>query len=280
MNFSLAKLNFVYLSFFVFVRLASCTCFLPNGTAKEDEATRACSNDPASPLSKICCQTGWDNAPGNDTKFGPTADECLPSGVCRNRGFSSKPGEEYPPWDHFYRVTCTNQDWDEGGCLDVCSSGFNADQVVQLTPCDDTATSEKWCCGDTKDCCAAGFEYKAVYIPQKLGSLNKINQTLPTGKSNADDLLHDARIGFGVGIVAASCVFFALGYILARYRCQRKLRDMSKQITPGELSGENTATQESEWKGGVVNELDSDGQAHELPDSEQHHRRSMVDQGT
>ena len=75
----------------------------------------------SSPLYNTCCQSAWPNLPGGDVKNGPTADECLPNGLCQNRGWSSVSGQEKKEWTHFYRVYCANTDWE--GCLDVCSEG-------------------------------------------------------------------------------------------------------------------------------------------------------------
>lgn len=97
------------------------TCFLPNGTAHQDEGTSRCSSISGSPLYNTCCQTQWPNPPGGDVINGPTADECMPNGLCQNRGFSSAPGQEAEPWTHFYRVYCANANWE--GCLDVCRDG-------------------------------------------------------------------------------------------------------------------------------------------------------------
>jgi hypothetical protein len=97
------------------------TCYLPNGTVHQDEGTSRCSSISSSPLYNTCCQTGWPNPPGGDVKNGPTADECMPNGLCQNRGFSSVPGTESDPWTHYYRVYCANANWE--GCLDVCRDG-------------------------------------------------------------------------------------------------------------------------------------------------------------
>ncbi|KAH6870718.1 hypothetical protein BKA58DRAFT_440257 [Alternaria rosae] len=146
------------------------TCFLPNGTAHQDEGTSRCSSISSSPLYNTCCQTQWPNPPGGDVINGPTADECMPNGLCQNRGFSSAPGQEAEPWTHFYRVYCANANWE--GCLDVCRDGNLADSVSQLTPCDGTAKSEYWCCGDSNACCSASADAlvsKRIRIPKELG---------------------------------------------------------------------------------------------------------------
>lgn len=105
-------------------RLVISACYLPNGTAPNDPGIQQCSFDSTNPLYNTCCHTKWENAPGNDIKNGgPTKDECLPNGLCQNRGFSTKPGEEAPPWTHFYRVYCADQNWES--CLSVCDTGVS-----------------------------------------------------------------------------------------------------------------------------------------------------------
>lgn len=48
---------------------------------------------------------------------------------------------------------------------------LNAGDVVRLTPCDGTNSSEKWCCGDTTNCCTSE-DNKAVVIPGQLGNVS------------------------------------------------------------------------------------------------------------
>jgi hypothetical protein len=107
----------------LFVPYGLADCFLPNGTLSTSEGAQPCSLDPANPLSSTCCNTKWDNPPGGDLKFGQPRDECLPNGLCRNRGNSSIEGKEAPPWTHYYRVYCTKKDWT--GCVGVCNSGVS-----------------------------------------------------------------------------------------------------------------------------------------------------------
>jgi hypothetical protein len=105
-------------------RLASSTCFLPNGTESTSLGAQPCSLDPSNPLSSTCCNTKWENVPGGDLKFGQPKDECLPNGLCQNRGMSTIQGKEAAPWTHFYRVYCTSKDW--SGCLSVCDTGVRS----------------------------------------------------------------------------------------------------------------------------------------------------------
>lgn len=61
-------------------------------------------------------------------KFGQPQDECMPNGLCMNRGMSTKVGEERPPWRHFYRVYVT----EEGGGVGVCDSGVSFDVSLSI----------------------------------------------------------------------------------------------------------------------------------------------------
>ncbi|KAH7119767.1 hypothetical protein B0J11DRAFT_582273 [Dendryphion nanum] len=129
-------------------------CYAPDGLVDpENKWVNPCSTNSSSPLSKICCQTGWDNPPGGDRAFAPTRDECLPNGLCQNRFYSTKKGEEKSNSTEYYRNRCTEKDWKTGACLDVCTSGTGATSVYQMMPCDGTSASETWCCGNTTDCC-------------------------------------------------------------------------------------------------------------------------------
>ncbi|KAF1849211.1 uncharacterized protein K460DRAFT_415619 [Cucurbitaria berberidis CBS 394.84] len=183
------------------VEVSVSSCFLPNGTALDDRWAQSCSPDPRNPLHTVCCHTKWENPPGGDIILGPTADECLPNGLCQNRGWSSVEGDKKPPWTHYYRVYCTNQDW--SGCLDVCNIGLAADDVAQITPCDQSGTSEKWCCGNSTDCCTSGSASEIVIIPRALGNLTSGSLSPPPGtdtnKNNARKR-RNMRIGAGVGI--------------------------------------------------------------------------------
>lgn len=112
------------------------TCFLPNGTANPSTGAAPCSSDPSDPLSAVCCNTQWSNPPGGDLKFGQPQDECLPNGLCQNRGMSTKEGQEMPPWTHFYRVYCANEDG--SGCVGVCDTGVS--KYSSLFQCDGVTT--------------------------------------------------------------------------------------------------------------------------------------------
>lgn len=101
--------------------LSEGTCYLPNGTSHDDEGTQACSFDATNPLYATCCHGRWPNPSGNDTKYGPTKDTCLPNGLCKNKGYSTIEGDSWPPWTHYYRVYCLNKDWSD--CLSVCDTG-------------------------------------------------------------------------------------------------------------------------------------------------------------
>jgi hypothetical protein len=133
-------------AFLSLLKLSTSTCYLPNGTAHDDEGTQPCSFDNANPLHTTCCHGKWGNSPGGDIKFGTTKDECLPNGLCQNRGMSTVVGQEQAPWTHFYRVYCTNSDW--SGCLSVCDTGV-CSLPISIKYCID---SRKVKCGR---CCAA-----------------------------------------------------------------------------------------------------------------------------
>ncbi|KAH7380211.1 hypothetical protein DE146DRAFT_288033 [Phaeosphaeria sp. MPI-PUGE-AT-0046c] len=236
--------------FLALCHLVRSTCFLPNGTANPSLGAAPCSSDPSNPLSAVCCNTKWSNPPGGDLKFGQPQDECLPNGLCQNRGMSTKQGDEMPPWTHFYRVYCANEGGE--GCVGVCDTGvseLNADNVVQMTPCDGTATSEKWCCGNKKDCCAADSAQKAVIVPRKLGekaSSSSSTSSSPTAAapdssampSQQPSSTSDAKwkIGLGVGIGVGLPVMLVLGIVLGMFCFKRKRQSPAAEVQGYETS--------------------------------------------
>ncbi|KAF2792956.1 hypothetical protein K505DRAFT_418116 [Melanomma pulvis-pyrius CBS 109.77] len=238
----------VFLFFVQFVTLAilfrsaHSSCYLPNGTSPDDKWTAPCSSDPSNPLHSTCCHTQWANPPGSDIKYGPTQDECMSNGLCQNRGSSSIPGAEQAPWTHFYRVQCTDKDFK--GCLDVCSTGLNAHDGVQLTPCDGTSTSEKWCCGDTTSCCSPENAYKAVYIPRNFSSSaahglpptptpNTTSSVTPSVTPNPQGkkLTNGAKAGIVLGTIIGAILFLALGFFLG-FLGRRLLKKTAKTTKP------------------------------------------------
>ncbi|KAH8722610.1 hypothetical protein GQ44DRAFT_729483 [Phaeosphaeriaceae sp. PMI808] len=149
---------------------------------------------------------------------------------------STKPGDEAPPWTHFYRVYCTNKDWE--GCLNVCNTGNNAKDVVQLTPCDNTNSSEKWCCGDTTNCCMPGSKELPVIIPRFLGNSSAPLPSSPLSPSSSssrsasssssapissspDPTKRQRDIGIGIGVGLGVPVILALGFAFGIYYMKR-----------------------------------------------------------
>jgi hypothetical protein len=115
------------LAFITLLHFSLAIYFLPNGTAHEDEGTQPCSFDTTNPLHATCCHTKWENPSGGDARNGLTKDECLPNGLCRNRGMSTIAGLKVARWTQYYRVYCKNQDW--SGCLKVYNNGVSTSEV-------------------------------------------------------------------------------------------------------------------------------------------------------
>jgi hypothetical protein len=99
-------------------RTAASTCYMPNGTAYLDPAYQPCLE-----AETICCATGRTNPSGGDRNNGPTADTCLPNGVCENRW--SENGVEYTG---YWRDFCTESNWNRNRdkCLNICTDGVSA----------------------------------------------------------------------------------------------------------------------------------------------------------
>ncbi|KAL6705606.1 hypothetical protein ACN47E_006553 [Coniothyrium glycines] len=203
---------------FLYIAVSGQQCYNPDGSLDD---SWPCSSDPSNPLADVCCLTGREVPSGGNATLTPTRDECLPNGLCLNRGFDNARPEG---WNHFYRVGCANKDW--SGCLDVCLIGAT-NNPSQLTPCDNTSTSERWCCGDTTECCSEGSKEKAVIIPRSLGvflssasaaaTASSSGAVLEPSKSPAPDNPNGSRgrnIGLGVGVGVGALLLLLAGFWL------------------------------------------------------------------
>ncbi|KAF1994969.1 hypothetical protein P154DRAFT_612408 [Amniculicola lignicola CBS 123094] len=245
-------------------------CYAPNGTAQvNDEGAKPCSSDPTNPLHTICCHTNWKNPPGADLKYGSTQDECLPNGLCQNRGFSTEEGKEQEPYIRYYRVYCTNQDWDTGECLDVCSTDGNAGVTAQITPCDGTNSSTTWCCGNTTACCTPSFNPDAIginrvfrgvtnltisssssfvasqsststsssiYSSTSTPSSTPFSSSTPTptpANEKSTKLSGGAIGGISIAVIAGAAVMFGLGFFLARRKSTLAQKGENRQLWHG-----------------------------------------------
>ena len=94
-------------------------CYSPDGRLDPSPDFLPC------PGSTICCAINRKNFPGgNVTRDGYTRDECLPNGLCQNRGKVDSGKEE----TSFWRNTCADKDWKSGNCLNVCTTGVRGFQ--------------------------------------------------------------------------------------------------------------------------------------------------------
>jgi hypothetical protein len=171
------------------VHHAQAQCYLPNGTVTTDLYHNRCSNDTSNPLNTICCAVDRTPLPGTYAEVGYTKDECLDSGICRNRYEDAEGRRGVTYW----REECTEKDWRSGKCLNVCTDdvslvhyttptpnepeslesppeqGADMRQVNggthEMTPCDGTANSTTWCCGNSASCC----ETLPITIAAKFG---------------------------------------------------------------------------------------------------------------
>ena len=92
-------------------------CYLPNGTITTDLYHNRCSNDTSNPLNTICCAVDRAPLPGTYAENEYARDECLDSGICRNR-FEDANGRRGVT---YWREECTEKDWTSGKCLNVCT---------------------------------------------------------------------------------------------------------------------------------------------------------------
>ena len=109
------------LTFASLFSIASCMCYVPNGSAVlnwgPNSAFQPCSHDPSDPLSTICCALNRANPSGGSIFYGPTQDICLPSGLCQNILIDANGDTVYEYW----RDYCTVDDYTSSKCLDVCT---------------------------------------------------------------------------------------------------------------------------------------------------------------
>jgi hypothetical protein len=182
------------------VHHAQAQCYLPNGTVTTDLYHNRCSNDTSNPLNTICCAVDRAPLPGTYAEIGYTKDECLDSGICRNRYEDAEGRRGVTYW----REECTEKDWRSGKCLNVCTDdvsllhyktprpnkpesleappeqGADVRQVNggthEMTPCDGTANSTTWCCGNSASCC----ETLPITIAAKFGVIPSTSTPLAT----------------------------------------------------------------------------------------------------
>jgi hypothetical protein len=89
------------------IRPAQGACFFRNGTQTTSDYA-PCSLDPTAALSTVCCAS-WDT--------------CLPNGLCQSSIDKL-----------FWRETCTKQNWDDGGCQELCSKDVRLRGCCVLRP--------------------------------------------------------------------------------------------------------------------------------------------------
>jgi hypothetical protein len=119
-------------------------------------------------------------------------DDCLDNGLCRLKANHS----------FYWRESCTQSDWDAGGCQDICSTnvrlltglhtarglltmqGDDSKTDVRVTPCDGTANSTTWCCGDTNICCNDP-DSRVTVAPVFVGSAAASSTSLSSSTTSA-----------------------------------------------------------------------------------------------
>ncbi|RYN37837.1 hypothetical protein AA0113_g10999 [Alternaria arborescens] len=225
-----------------FTTLASAdNCYWRNGGLQTVAKYQPCSNDTSDPLSHICC------------KIGEGEDTCLPNGICQ----AFAPTEEY--LGLYFRESCTLQNWEAGGCQDLCSSGDEQSKNdVTVTPCDGTPTSEFWCCGNTTDCCSdpnlEKFKVEPTFsgvitsslLPTSTSASISPSPSSPSTSSNANatdtptpsptstsqnnesaGLSTGAKAGIGVGAAAGVIALIAIGVLIGR-RSHKKKKEVTE----------------------------------------------------
>ncbi|KAF1998256.1 hypothetical protein P154DRAFT_260220 [Amniculicola lignicola CBS 123094] len=131
MGLFLPRLLLLFIIILVLLDLSVSDCFFPNGDQASDH--EPCNTNSSLPLSTICCNA---------------FDTCRENGLCMFQDtFNGK--ERY----NFYRGSCTEQDWNSGKCLNICTSDGDAPASIPLRQCDSPRYASIWCCGDNLKCC-------------------------------------------------------------------------------------------------------------------------------
>ncbi|KAL1795495.1 hypothetical protein ACET3X_005719 [Alternaria dauci] len=230
---------------------AADNCYWRNGGLQTVAKYQPCSNDTSDPLSHICC------------KIGEGEDTCLPNGICQ----AVAPTDTH--YGLYFRETCTLQNWEAGGCLNLCSSGEEQGKNdVTVTPCDGTPTSEFWCCGDSTNCCTDPNLEKFKVEPTFSGiitssllptsasasvspSASSTSSTPSSSNSNANanantstpapsaipqnnhsaGLSTGAKAGIGVGAAAGVIALIAVGIFIGRRSHNKKKNEVTEAQT-------------------------------------------------
>ncbi|KAF2248795.1 hypothetical protein BU26DRAFT_519004 [Trematosphaeria pertusa] len=225
-------------SFSLLTLTRATTCYAPNGSIETNTEYQPCSNDTSDPLSTICC--AWNRANGPDI--------CVPNGLCQ-RG--PKEGETEQDAE-YTKPQCTEQNWDDPGCLNVC----NGKNLEWLTPCDRSNSNEsrRWCCGLSDECCNEDLHLQIETLAARFGdptdipSLASTATTLPlstisvsgsaTTTATSDTtpttltdspqsqsnngLSSGAKAGIGIGATLGGLLLIGLGIWLGKYLHARK----------------------------------------------------------
>ncbi|CAO2649748.1 Nn.00g010400.m01.CDS01 [Neocucurbitaria sp. VM-36] len=153
------RTSLVIIIAFAFVREARAACYFRNGTETTSDYS-PCSGDASNPMSTVCCAT-WDT--------------CLPNGLCQS--FDKV----------IWRESCTKQNWDEGGCQEICSNEREAQRNdnIKVTPCDGkgNSSSTTWCCGGNDACCGDGNDIPVYTIARRFGDPIPTPASMPSSSS-------------------------------------------------------------------------------------------------
>lgn len=206
-------------------------CYWPDGTLNTDSAIQKCPN------SNTCCALNRAIEPGGDiTKGGAVRDECLPNGLCQNRGHNSTDKTSFL---NYFRDFCSEKDW--SGCWKgLCAGGNEAEGIGQMTPCSGTNSSSTWCCGDSQNCCggagaitlnangavansSSASAHATATSTSVQGSSSVASATSGATSSAAPGgsggLSTSAKAGIGVGVSLTGIALVAgISILLVRYR--------------------------------------------------------------
>lgn len=111
---------FVLCSTLLFASLATAVCYYPNGYSEADQSYQPCVA--YSGTTSMCCGTNRSNPSGGSRDNGDTADICLENGLCENVWQTTDDNGTTVENVAYFRDQCTSTDWNNGGCLNMCTA--------------------------------------------------------------------------------------------------------------------------------------------------------------
>lgn len=114
---------FAIIAQIIFPSTSAQTCYYPNSTIFNDTTDFLPCPQPG--LETICCGLNRTNPSGGKKSDGMTTNVCLPNGLCQSRSIDDQYTKET-----YWRTYCTEEDWEIGKCLNVCTNDVSTRKIV------------------------------------------------------------------------------------------------------------------------------------------------------